>query len=135
MPTESLNGFCRDGVSDQAGELLTRFEPDMLLANRKFGPDPPRFPDIRVLGQPVVGADNIRSQPQAGPSGLAVGPGRLGLHPVQQGQAELAGAAFVSRPFFRADINQVAEPVIVLRPVDQADVALVRSLEQTGYGR
>ena len=50
--------------------------------------------DSRMYGafaRPSVGADQVGPQPQALPAGAAVGPGALGLQPVEQRQAQLLG--------------------------------------------
>ena len=69
---------------------------DVLLEHGELGLDPPRLADVRGLGQPVLGADQVGPQPQALPAGLAVGAGALGLEPVEERQAELLGPGDVA---------------------------------------
>ena len=52
----------------------------------------------------------------------AVGVGRLGLQPVEQGQGQLLGGLAGAPLVVGRDINHRGEPVVVLRPVDQGDV-------------
>jgi len=58
----------------------------------------------------------------------AVEPRRLGLHPVEQRQAQLTGSAQVTGGFRFARFADVAEPVVVLRPVDKADVRWISTV-------
>ena len=93
----------------------------MLLDHGELGLDPARLADVRGLGQAVRGADQVGTQPQPFPAGLAVGPGTLGLQPVEERQAELLGPGDVRLGLLRRDArpDQRAQPVIVLRPVHQ----------------
>jgi hypothetical protein len=63
-----------------------------------------------------------------------VEPVRLGLHPVQHREAELPRASqmFVSLRF--SDAYERAEPVVNLRPVDQDDVAIEKTLREVLAG-
>ncbi len=101
------------------------FSPTVFFEHRKLRQDPPRFADVGVLRQSVLGADHVRTEPQSWPTGPAIGARDLGLQPVQQRQTELFGAVDVGRLLVRIDAHEVAQQVIVLRPVDQADVRAV----------
>jgi len=85
---------------------------------------------VRILRQPVLGADDIRPQAHALPARAAVRPGRFGLQPVEQREAELFGPFEMARGFFGGHLAKIAEDVIVLRPVDQRDVARIRALDE-----
>src|SRR6185369_6746671 len=52
----------------------------------------------------------------------AVGPGRFGLQPVEETEAELPGRVQVANPLRGVDRADRPEPVVVLRPVDHGDV-------------
>src|SRR5260370_14688881 len=95
----------------------------MLLQNRELGADAARLANIRVDGEAVLSPRHVVPQPQSGPSGAAVAARGLCLHPIQQGQAELLRTSTMARGLFRAYFADVAKPVIVLRPVHQANVA------------
>src|SRR5439155_4482619 len=95
----------------------------MLLQNGKLRLDAPRFANVWELGQTVLGAHDIATESQAFPAGAPVRPRRLGLDPVEERQAQLLGLHEMPCRFLFRDIDQTAEPVIVLRPVHQANVA------------
>ncbi len=65
--------------------------PTCCSRDGELGLDPPRFADVRGLGQAVVGSDQVGPEPQSLPAGLAVGPGAFGLKPVEEREAELFG--------------------------------------------
>src|SRR6266478_3502503 len=95
----------------------------MLLQHRELGSDAARLANIRVHGKPVFSPRYVRPQAQSGPSGVAISARGFRLHPIEQGQAELLRTSAMARGLFRAYVADVAKPVIVLRPVHQANVA------------
>ena len=112
----------RAGLAGDQGPVLPA---TVLFEDGEDGPDSPRLADVRELGQPVLGADKIAPQAQPGPAGAAVGAGCFGLEPVEQRQAELLGPVGMALAFFRGAPDEIAQEVIVLGPVDKADVGRV----------
>src|SRR5690606_2324146 len=55
----------------------------------------------------------------------SIQPRRLRLHPVKKGETQLPRGAFVGRSLLRGYADQRPEPVVVLRPVHESDVATV----------
>ena len=93
-----------DGVGERLGRhvvaaqgLAAGVGADVLLEDGELGLDAPRLADVRVLGQAVGRADEVGPEPQALPAGAAVGPGDLGLEPVEERQAQLLGPGDVLR--------------------------------------
>ena len=75
---------CLHFFTRRAGLLHTKLGRDVLLDDREFSTDAPAFADVRILRQPVLGANDIRPQAHALPARAAVRPGRFGLQPVEQ---------------------------------------------------
>ena len=99
-PTPTLSG-------KRAGTL-----GEVLLAHSGDRAQAPRLADVGVLGEAVGRvADHVAAQPQAREAAL-------GLHPVQERQAQLAGAG-------RAAVENDLVGIVDLRPVDQRDVRRV----------
>src|SRR6476661_431358 len=67
----------------RADARMPCFDPNVLLEDGQLGPDPSRLANIDVLGQAILGADDVRSQPQFRVPVATFEPGRLGLHPIQ----------------------------------------------------
>ena len=80
MPTLSTN---RSALR-QAGP---RLDTDVLLEHGELGTDAAALAVVRLLRQPVGGAEDVAAQAQAPIAGAAVVPRRLGLHPVEERQA------------------------------------------------
>ena len=84
----------------------------VLLAHRGDRAQPPRLADVGVLGEAVGRvADDVAAQPQAGEA-------RLGLHPVEEAQAQLARAR-------RPPVEHHLVGVVDLGPVHERDVGAV----------
>src|SRR5207247_2987224 len=98
----------------------------MLFHDGEFRLYPPRFSYIWVFGQPVFGSDDVRSQSQSRPAMTAARPRGFGLQPVEKRQAELAGSFQMPRGILLAHFLQVSQPVVILTPVDQAEIARIR---------
>src|SRR5919109_2842217 len=113
-----------DGVRILPRPLRADPGAQVLFDDGLLGPHAARLPDVWILGEAVLRPREVRSQPKAGIAVPAVGTRGLGLHPVQQGEAQLFGPAQVSRRLFSAYLADRAQPIVVLRPVDQRDVAL-----------
>ncbi|MNC44331.1 hypothetical protein D3C75_932340 [compost metagenome] len=67
----------------------------------------------------------IRPWTKARVTYTAIFAGSLCLHPIQQGKTELLRSLQVAVPFFGSNVNNRSEPVVILRPVDHAEVCLV----------
>ena len=75
MPTES--GYS-SAVTLAAGDPVcsrARLRAAMLLEHGRHGPDAPRLADVGVLGQAILGADDVGAEPQSAPAGLPSGRG------------------------------------------------------------
>ena len=97
---------------------------------------PPRLPHVGRRREPVGrAADDVAAQPQPGVADAAVRARRLGLQPVEQAEAELPRAIEVASALGRVDADDGAEPVVVLRPVHDGDVARARSRSRSSCGR
>jgi len=102
------------------------FHADMLFQHGELGNNPAGFADIGVFCQ-TAGTEAIFPQPLARIPCTAVLPRGFGLHPVQEAEAELLGAAQVVLCFCFRDAYQQPKPIIDLRPVDQGDIARKKS--------
>ena len=111
-------------------EALSAAGKDVLLDDRELGADATAFTDIRILRQPVLRADYVGPQTHSLPARAAVRPGRFCLQPIEQRQTELLGPIQVLRGFLSAYLAKIAQHVVVLRPVHQRDVALIRALDE-----
>src|SRR5215212_3745189 len=74
-------------------------------------------------GQPVPGTYDVFSEPQPWVTLPAIQARGLCLHPVEKREAQLPGCAQVRPHLFLWNPHQGAEPVVDLRPIDQAYVA------------
>ena len=125
-----------DRVGEQLGPVGAQRMRDVLLEDRELGADPPRLADVRRLRESVRrAADDVATQPQARIADAAVGTRRLGLQPVEQAEAELPRGLEVACALGRVDADDRPEPVVVLRPVDDGDVAAARSPPRSSCGR
>ncbi len=97
------------------------FGAHVLFEDGELGTNASRFPDVGILGQTVLGADDVIAEPQAAPARLAFATRRFRLHPVQQRQAELLAALQVLLTLLGGHVYEVAEPVVVLGPVHQTE--------------
>src|SRR5215217_31288 len=106
----------------------SRLDAHVLLQHRELGLDATALAHVNAPGEAVRGTDDVGTKTQAPVPYATVEPVRLGLHPVQHREAELPRASqmFVSLRF--SDAYQRAEPVVYLRPVDQGDVAIEKTL-------
>jgi hypothetical protein len=76
--------------------------------------------------------DDIATQAQTGIPETAIGPGRFGLQPVEQAEAELPGGLEVASLLGRVHADDGPKPVIVLGPIDDGDVAACEPLLEVG---
>ena len=89
---------------------------DVLLDDGRLASDAARLTDVDLLGEAVGRvADDVAAQAQPGQAGFR-------LEPVQEAEAELPGGRLVARGVVP---DHVAAEVVVLRPVDERDVARV----------
>src|SRR5690606_29372998 len=114
-----------DLLARLAGELHARIGANVLFENCELGKDAPRLADVRILGESIVGAGKIAAKPESFPAGAAVRTRRFGLHPIQERETKLLGAVQMRQSFLRLIAMNIAEPVVVLRPIDQRDIAFV----------
>ena len=105
----------------------------MLLQHRELGLMR-RLAHVDLPGEAVARTDDVGTKTKATVPCTTVEPGRLGLHPVQHGEAELPRTSqmFVSLGF--SNSYERAEPVVYLRPVDQGDVAIEKALGEVLAG-
>src|SRR5690242_16645814 len=97
----------------------------MLLEYGEHGLNAPRFADIRRLGESVFRTDDVFAQTKSFPALPAIGPWRVGLHPVQQRQAQLLRLPQILGLLLARSSQKISQPEIVLRPVDEGDVARI----------
>src|SRR5262249_12125155 len=72
------------GLRVLASETLTTgLRADVLLPDGDPGAGAPGLANVRMSGQAVGGPEQVGAEAQARPAEPAVGPGRLGLHPVE----------------------------------------------------
>ena len=64
---------------------------DVLLEDGEFGGDAAAFAVVGLLGEAIRRAKHVAPQAQSPIAVAAVVPRRVALHPVEEGQAELAG--------------------------------------------
>src|SRR5688572_26116434 len=90
----------------------SRLDTHMLLQHRELGLDAATLAHVDLLGEAVARTDDVGTKTKATVPCTTVEPGRLGLHPVQHGEAELPRALqmFVSLRF--SDSYERAEPVV-----------------------
>src|SRR5262245_15012423 len=99
----------------------------VLFEHGELRPDTPGLPNIRILGQAVLCSHRIFPQSQSGPTLAAIRPRSSGLHPVKERKTELLGALQMAPSFAFTHLVEVAQPIIILRPVNQRDIAAVGS--------
>src|SRR5579864_2536798 len=95
----------------------------LLLDDGELSQNPPRFANVGILRQSIFGPDDVRTQPQTGPPLPAIRPGNLSLQPVKQRQAELLRSMDMMRRLVATHFANISQPVVVLRPIHQRDVA------------
>src|SRR5215211_7576300 len=112
----------------------SRLDSHVLLQHRERGPDAAALANVDMPGEAIAGTDDVGPKTQASVPCATIEPGRLGLHPVQHRETELPRASqmFVSLRF--SDAYERAEPVVNLRPVDQDDVAIEKTLGEVLAG-
>ena len=115
--------FRREFAGLLAEFLRAGLGADVVLGHREHRLDSAALPDVRGHREAVVRAHDLRTQLQPLPPSLAVRPRRVGLHPVKQRKTEILGPLQVPFGGFAVVAVDVAEPVIVLRPVHETDIA------------
>ncbi|OQB94286.1 MAG: hypothetical protein BWX84_00272 [Verrucomicrobia bacterium ADurb.Bin118] len=116
-----------DFVAGGAGFLHPVLGGHMLLHHGELGANPPALANVRILRQTILRAEEIRAQPQPLPAGAAIRSRRLGLQPVEQRETQLFGAREMSGRLRLRHLAKIAEPIIILWPVYQRDVARIRA--------
>src|SRR5690606_14822945 len=74
----------------------------------------------------------VATQAQPRPAPTTVFAGRFGLQPIEQAEAQLARTFVVERGFVGRHFVEVAKPIVVLGPIDQAHVAEARGRLEVG---
>ena len=102
-----------------------RFQRNVLLPDHEFCSNAARLTTVRLLRQSIRRAEGLAVEPQAREAGSPVRTWRLGLQPIEKTEAELPGLITRPRARFLADADQRPQPVVVLGPVHDDDVAHV----------
>jgi hypothetical protein len=108
-----------------AERLRARLGADVQLRHRELGADAAALADVGVLREAVLGADEVGPQAPAFPARAAVGARAFGLQPVEPRETELFAACEVLGRLGFAHVVEVAEHVVVLRPIHEGHIAAV----------
>src|SRR5690606_1963451 len=112
-----------DGIFEKLGSVWPQRIGDVLLEHRELGFDAARLADVRRLREPVDGApDHVSTKAEPSIPHAAVRPRAFRLKPIHQAEATLPGRFSVEHLLDLVDVADRAEPVIVLRPIDDADL-------------
>ena len=95
----------------------------MFFQHRKDRPDAAGLADVGIFGKAILCADQIAAKPQPRKTLASIRPGDFGLQPIEEREAQLLGLVDVLLFFLRRDADQIAQHIIVLRPVDETDAA------------
>ena len=107
------------------GRFPTCVGADVEFGNRELGLNAAALADVGIFRETVFGADDIGAEAEALPTRAAVGARSFGLQPVEQRETELFARSEVARGFGRGHLKQIAQHVVVLRPVHERGVASV----------
>ena len=100
----------------------------MVLRHGEYGFDPAAFADIGSLRESILGAHHIFAQPKALPTTSPIRSQSFRLQPIEETQAQFSCRQVMLGPF--RIVVEVAEPVVVLRPIHQTDIALDRTFRE-----
>src|SRR4051812_26898384 len=116
-------------ILERLGTVRSQGICDVLLEYGELGAQTPRFPDVGSGRETVRGtADDVATETQSRIADAPVRAWRFRLQPVQQARAELSGGFQIASLLGRVDSDDGAEPIIILRPVHDGDVAARESL-------